>query len=70
MAHKGSDDLCLSPEQWTEATPVQPGSWWTPWAEWLGGHSGARRVPPPPMGNAEAGYPPREAAPGTYVLQR
>lgn len=70
IGHKGPNDLCLSPDQWAETTPAQPGSWWTPWVEWLGRLSGTRSVAPPPMGNADAGYPPREAAPGSYVLQR
>jgi len=48
---------------------VQEGSWWLPWAAWLGQESGAP-VAPPEMGHPESGYPALEAAPGHYVLKR
>ena len=62
-------DRRLRPDEWIEATPSVPGSWWTAWVKWLGGHS-KRRVAPPAMGAPAAGLAPRDAAPGTYVRQR
>ncbi len=59
----------LGPDEWLAAAPLRPGSWWPTWQTWLAGHSAAAQVPPPPLGNAAAGYPALEAAPGTYVFQ-
>jgi polyhydroxyalkanoate synthase len=47
--------------------PRKQGSWWPEWQQWLAARSG-NEVPPPAMGNAARGYPPMEAAPGSYVL--
>ena len=58
----------VDPDRWREASPVHKGSWWPEWQAWLACHSGAP-VDPPPLGNAEAGYPALEDAPGRYVLQ-
>lgn len=57
----------IEPQVWKESTPVNKGSWWVPWQEWLIRHSSSQQVPPPPMGNAEKGYYPVCDAPGTYV---
>jgi polyhydroxyalkanoate synthase len=62
-------DRRLNADEWLESTPIQPGSWWSAWSEWLAGHS-TRRVAPPPMGSPEHGLPPLEPAPGLYVHQR
>jgi polyhydroxyalkanoate synthase len=59
----------LGPDEWLAAAPLQPGSWWPTWQAWLAQHSAVEPVPPPPLGNAAAGYPPLESAPGTYVLE-
>ncbi len=59
----------LDPEDWLEMAALKEGSWWPEWVHWLNAHSSAP-VPPPVMGNAEAGYEPLCPAPGTYVLQR
>ena len=58
----------VDPDRWREATPVHKGSWWPEWQAWLARNSGVA-VDPPALGNAEAGYPALEAAPGRYVLQ-
>jgi len=58
-----------APEDWLEAATTVEGSWWPAWVEWLDLHS-SQLVPPPKMGNEDAGYKPLCAAPGTYVLQR
>jgi len=57
------------PETWAAATPHRDGSWWPEWEGWIAARSG-ERVPPPPFGNAEAGYPAIGDAPGTYVYQK
>jgi polyhydroxyalkanoate synthase subunit PhaC len=62
-------DLYVPPEEWQEAAACQEGSWWPSWSGWLAGRSGAP-VPPPPEGAPKAGFPPLEAAPGSYVLER
>jgi polyhydroxyalkanoate synthase len=62
-------DRLLTPDEWLAATSQVEGSWWTPWAKWLAGHSSAQ-VAPPSMGAPDAGLPPLEAAPGRYVHQR
>jgi len=58
----------LDPQAWLERTPVQEGSWWPRWHDWLTEHSSGM-VAPPAMGNPKRGYVPLESAPGKYVLQ-
>ena len=60
------DESYRGPEEWMETVPQQEGSWWPAWVKWLNGHSG-RRVGPPHLAAAEAGYPAVCAAPGKYV---
>jgi polyhydroxyalkanoate synthase subunit PhaC len=59
----------LTPDEWLEATPSVPGSWWTAWVQWLRDRSG-RQTAPPPMGAPAAGLRAIEAAPGRYVHRR
>ncbi len=59
----------LDPDGWSEAAEQREGSWWTAWVEWLAGHS-SDQVPPPRMGNPDAGYPPLMDAPGSYVMMK
>ena len=61
-------DKYVDPDAWTVATLKHEGSWWPAWQAWLAKRSGAKG-PPPPLGNARAGYKPLADAPGTYVLQ-
>ncbi len=61
-------DCYMDPDTWQASTPLQSGSWWPAWVDWLASMSG-KPVPPPAMGAPEAGYPPLQDAPGTYVLQ-
>jgi polyhydroxyalkanoate synthase len=49
------------------AEPIA-GSWWPAWSDWLDQRSGWE-IAPPPVGNALAGYPSLEPAPGRYVLE-
>jgi polyhydroxyalkanoate synthase len=55
------------PEAWRDGTGKVPGSWWEDWVHWLNERCGPM-TDPPLMGNAQ--YPPLEAAPGRYVLER
>jgi len=57
------------PDEWLAAAPLSEGSWWTPWAAWLAAREAAMRTPPP-LGDADKGYPALEPAPGHYVLER
>ncbi len=62
---KGAAKFSADPETWFAAATEQPGSWWTDWSNWLGGHGG-RMVPAPrSQGNRE--HKPIEPAPGRYV---
>lgn len=63
-----NEKIVESPDAWFEAAKEQPGSWWTDWFAWLGKHSGEKRPAITEMGSAE--YPPIEAAPGRYVLEK
>jgi len=54
------------PDLWAERTPVQDGSWWPAFADWLAERS-TGLSPPPPLG--EAGAEQLHDAPGRYVLQ-
>ncbi len=56
----------VDPDRWRLKTPVQKGSWWPEWVDWLGARS-SDPVAPPPMGNETRGYPALCPAPGTYV---
>ena len=58
----------VDPDRWRLETPVNQGSWWPAYQAWLAERSG-EPAPPPPTGNPDAGYPPLDDAPGTYVHQ-
>ncbi len=55
------------PEIWRKQATEVSTSWWLDWTPWIGERAGQQR-PAPPMGSAK--YPPREAAPGGYVLEK
>ncbi len=63
------DQPYMDADTWMAATEPREGSWWPAWVDWLDERSGSP-VPPPAMGCKEAGLPPLEAAPGTYVHMR
>jgi len=54
-------------EAWRVGTEKSLGSWWEDWTRWLGERCGPLG-PPPSLGNSQ--YPPLEAAPGRYVLEK
>lgn len=70
LGHRAPNDRYLSPDAWLPHAELKEGSWWPTWSEWLATNSTSTLVTPPPMGAPKRGYPPLEAAPGTYVLQR
>ena len=55
------------PDQWLQTTPVEKGSWWRPWTQWLTARSGPERPARKTLGNRQ--YPPLGPAPGTYVFE-
>ena len=55
------------PDQWLSTAPVEKGSWWRPWTEWLAARSGPERQAPATLGNRQ--YPPLGPAPGRYVYE-
>lgn len=55
------------PDAWLERTAKVSGSWWEDWTRWLDERCGPPDLPPS-LGNAA--YPPLQAAPGSYVLER
>jgi polyhydroxyalkanoate synthase len=67
IATHAADARYTDPDTWLATAPSHPGSWWPAWSAWLRRHSGKRGAPPP-MGNARAGYPVLDDAPGTYVF--
>jgi polyhydroxyalkanoate synthase len=52
----------LPPDEWLATTPVQTGSWWAAWQQWLAMHSDEQRQPAREATGAED-------APGRYVHQ-
>ena len=70
VALKRADDISVGPTEWAEAATPKDGSWWPEWIAWLAERSTPERVAPPGLGALDAGYPPLEDAPGTYVFQR
>jgi len=59
----------VDPATWNQTAPRCDGSWWPAWESWLARHS-TDEVEPPPLGAPQAGLPPLEDAPGSYVHQR
>jgi polyhydroxyalkanoate synthase len=52
-------------QDWFESAYEHPGSWWTPWSQWLAGHGGGTKPAPAHAGSAQ--FKPIEPAPGRYV---
>ncbi len=67
VATKRRNDSYRDPDRFL-AIESKDGSWWPEWIAWLDDHSGPP-TGPPCMGAEQAGYPPLEDAPGSYVLE-
>jgi polyhydroxyalkanoate synthase len=59
----------IDPDAWLANHEPCDGSWWLAWSRWLAARSG-KLAPPPPLGNAAAGFAALEDAPGRYVFMR
>jgi polyhydroxyalkanoate synthase len=60
-------ELYIAPDTFREKMPVEKGSWWPVWHDWLVKHSDGK-TGPPSMGVPEKDIDPMEDAPGTYVF--
>jgi polyhydroxyalkanoate synthase len=66
IATRAAGDRYIDPQTWRAETPLNDGSWWPAWQQWLARRS-AGRVAPPAMGGTQV---PLGDAPGTYVAMR
>lgn len=66
IATKARGAPFVDPDRWAEQVPVEDGSWWLAWADWLSQRSGAPQ-PPPRMGSGNGAL--LQHAPGSYVLK-
>ncbi len=69
LRHHDVERRHIDPERWVATTEKRDGSWWPAWSQWMIEHGAGKTVKPPRMGAPEAGLPPLEAAPGTYIHQ-
>ena len=60
--------LPATAKEWMATAKEHPGSWWTPWAEWLALQAGKKIAAPKQPGSKK--YPLIEPAPGRYVLRK
>jgi polyhydroxyalkanoate synthase subunit PhaC len=58
----------VDPDTWRKMTPVNKGSWWLAWQEWLVENSSGEIPSSRTMGDPEDGIVPIMDAPGSYVL--
>ena len=54
-------------EDWLAAAQRHEGSWWEHWVGWLAERSGEQIAAPQAIGSSR--FPPKEPAPGTYILR-
>ena len=66
MATRSTGARYVDPQTWRAETPLNEGSWWPAWQQWLARRS-TGRVTPPAMGGTQT---PLGDAPGTYVAMR
>lgn len=60
----------LTPEEWLEAAPMRPDSWWPEWQKWLVEHSDPQRQPARPIAAMlDAEQSELGDAPGRYVRE-
>jgi len=69
IATRAAGKRYVDPQMWRAETPLQEGSWWSAWQQWLAQRS-AGRVAPPAMGGST--YTPLGLgdAPGAYVAMK
>jgi polyhydroxyalkanoate synthase subunit PhaC len=67
VVHWDNASDSLTPDAFMQQSELRQGSWWPTWQQWLAARSTPQQVSAPAPGNAAAGYPPGEDAPGTYV---
>ena len=68
VTDRPADAPYLDPDAWMAATPVERGSWWPVWRDWLAARS-AGDTSARPVGAPDRGCPALCPAPGTYVLE-
>jgi polyhydroxyalkanoate synthase len=56
------------PERWQERAARHDGSWWPHWLDWIKARSGEMTAAPTAPGSER--YPPLDAAPGRYVMEK
>jgi polyhydroxyalkanoate synthase len=66
--HWTGDFVGKRAEEWMEHATSVPGTWWKPWAAWLGEHTEKQVAARKKLGDAL--HPPIEDAPGRYVRVR
>jgi len=55
-------------DDWLKGTEEVAGSWWPLWMDWVQKRAGNKIAAPTTLGSKQ--HPPREAAPGLYVLEQ
>ncbi len=55
-------------DDWLKGTEEVAGSWWPMWMDWVQQRAGNKVAGPKALGSKQ--HPPREAAPGLYVLEQ
>lgn len=66
--HRPTGAFYVGPDDWLAKSKPRDGSWWPEWTAWLEGRSSCPAAPPA-IGEADKGFAPLCAAPGTYVFQ-
>ena len=69
MSVREHGERYIDPDKWRAEHAPNEGSWWPAWSAWLAARSG-QPAPPPPLGDAAAGFAAIEDAPGRYVFMK
>jgi polyhydroxyalkanoate synthase len=69
IATRAAGERYVDPQQWRAETPLNEGSWWPAWQQWLAQRSTGRAAQPA-MGGTHGAHAPLDDAPGTYVAMR
>jgi polyhydroxyalkanoate synthase len=65
---RSSGNESLNAQVWLEKAPIESGSWWPYWLNWLNEHSDSQLDTPIYLGAANSQMNTLGPAPGTYVL--